>query len=122
MIKKLLRCRKPGVFIPPTSAVHLRFCPFVWTLYRHFRGPILVFSCSVVEESFTSRKFSPSRNRHVSPGTPKVLEGFGNAPPSEPRLGNPGPEVFGNPDPLLQVLRYPPGEPLRGAASSEGIF
>jgi len=38
--------------------------------------------------------------------TPEVRGGFGNDPPSEPRLGNPSPEVFGDPDPFLQALQY----------------
>ena len=106
MIKKLLQCRKPGIFIPPTSAVHLHFCPYIWTLYQHFRDPTLVLSRFAAEESFTSRQLSPSRNQRASPSTPEVRGGFGNDPPSEPRLGNPSPEVFGDPDPFLQALQY----------------
>ena len=106
MIKKLLQCRKPGVFIPPTSAVHLHFCPYIWTLYQHFRDPTLVLSRFAAEESFTSHQLSPSRIQRASPSTPEVRGGFGNDPPSEPRLGNPSPEVFGDPDPFLQALQY----------------
>ena len=40
----------------PTLAVHLHFCLYIFTLYQHFQSPRLVFSCSAIEESSTSRK------------------------------------------------------------------
>jgi len=85
MIKKLLPCRKLGVFIPPTLAVHLHFRPYIFILYQHFRNPRLVFSCLAIVEPFTSRKLPQIVIGMLPP--PPLLRGSPRSSGRDPFLG-----------------------------------
>ena len=90
-------------------------------IFPHTSGPY-ISTFDALFLSFHASRLKEGRNRHASPGAPEVREVYGNNPPSEPRLGNPGPGVFGDPDPSLQVLRHLRANPCGEMAFLGGIF
>ena len=100
MIKRLLQCRKLGVFIPPTLAVHIHFCPYIFNLYQHFRSPRLVISRLAIVELFTSRK----RPRIVIGTPPPFLRGSPRSSERDPFLG---PQIIGFGSKALGFLGLP---------------